>query len=249
MGCAGMTDIPTCAIFIPTQGSIRTELMMAMISWAQSDAWNMILAASDTKPTTDNRNRICAEFLKMERQPDVLMTVDADVFPRRCPAPLVRQMMEPDSPYDVIGLVCPTWRPDLSAANPIRWAVHNLDGENLVPANLNTGDALVEVDLIGSGAILMRRNVLEDPHMRAPFMDVFSGQGFRKRGHDYHFCYRAKRLGYRIWAAPAHICGHSRQIELLDVVRMQQLWEAERERYERVLEAPRMAEMPEWAAS
>lgn len=233
-----MDNRPTCAVIILTQGAMRAELALSTVSWARNDTWHMVLGVRESKPTSDNRNRICAEALRMEQHPDVLMMIDEDILPRRCPAPLVRQMAEPGSPYDVIGLLCPTWRPDRSTATPIRWAVHNVDQDGkLASVSFDTGEALVEVDRVGTGAILIRREVLEHPAMRAPFADAFDDDGFRSVGHDYHFCDRAKRAGFRIWVATAYVCGHARKIELLDVVRMQQTQTAA------------VGVMPEWAAS
>ena len=242
-----MPDRPGCMVAVLTQGTVRAEMMLTMVQWAQNGGWHMYLAATDTKPTTDNRNRICAGFLEMEQAPDVLLMIDEDIFVRRCPVPLVHDMMAPDSAYDVVGLMCPTWRPDRSASEPILWAAHNLDGETLVQNIDLNAQGLCEVDLVGSGAILIRRRVLEHPDMRAPFMDVFDADGLRKRGHDYEFCIRAKAAGFRVWLARDYVCGHSRQLEMLDVARMQHAWDNERAMYER--ELMREAVMPGEASS
>jgi len=140
---------------------------------------------------------------------------------------------------DVVGLLCPTWRPDLVREQPIRWAAFNADaGGTLVQDfDLNVKEPL-EVAMVGSGAILIRREVLEHPAMRAPFMDVWTEEGTRMRGHDYNFCLRARAAGFGVWLDRSYVCGHLRLTELLDVAA--------------ACVAPGVREadgVPEWAAS
>lgn len=61
------------------------------------------------------------------------------------------------------------------------------------------GNGVVEVDWVGSGGMLIHRDVIDAVEW-PPFVDVWEeGRGVRSEGHDVHFCTRAKAKGFRIF--------------------------------------------------
>jgi hypothetical protein len=61
------------------------------------------------------------------------------------------------------------------------------------------GDGVVEVDWVGSGGLLVHKDVL-DAIGWPPFLDVWQpGQGIRDMGHDINFCLRAKAKGFKTY--------------------------------------------------
>lgn len=229
---------------------MRIELAFHPMQWAKQAADSvdvMFDPDANTKPTSDNRNRTCSAFLRdAAKKPDVLLMIDDDVTPQRNPLTLVPMMCAEDSPYDVIGLPTPAWQPQIDPVNPLRWMVFdvNEDEETLVQdaAKLNA-PGMVQWDLVGSGAIMIHRRVLESHWMRAPFADKFNRDGHRVRGHDFNFSHRCRAAEFGVWASMDHRCGHSPRVELLDIARMMALQER---KAEPVYHA---AVMPDWAAS
>lgn len=60
------------------------------------------------------------------------------------------------------------------------------------------GEGVVEVDWVGSGGLLIHKDVI-DAIEWPPFLDVWEpGRGIRSEGHDVHFCRRAKAKGFRV---------------------------------------------------
>ena len=236
----------TVVLAILHQGFVRIELAVKPTQWATECADTIRLAIdadASSKPTSDNRNRVCSAFVASEEHPEVLLMVDADVIPLCNPLPLAVKMCAEGSPYDVIGLPTAAWQPQLYPNHPLRWMLWDLGPNNELfqdETKLNA-PGLVEWDLVGSGAIMIHRRVLEDPRMRAPFADKFNEDGWRTRGHDMHFSYRCKASGHRVWASGDHRCGHCPRIELVDIARTM----VPKDR-EPVYTA---AVMPSWAAS
>lgn len=76
------------------------------------------------------------------------------------------------------------------------------------------GDGVVEVDWVGTGGLLVHREVIDkmwQPNADAPFMDTWHQHaGIRKLGHDMNFCARAKALGYKILVDTSVVSGHGK---------------------------------------
>jgi predicted O-methyltransferase YrrM len=73
---------------------------------------------------------------------------------------------------------------------------------------------LVPVDVVGTGLICVRRNVIEA--IPAPFMDTFDAEGIRELGTDFAFCERARAKGFEVLTAPYRVCEHVKEQGLLD---------------------------------
>ena len=55
--------------------------------------------------------------------------------------------------------------------------------------------------------------------MQAPFLFLFDEDGVTVRGEDYHFCDRARALGFKIYCASGLLFGHVHAVDLLAVMR------------------------------
>lgn len=74
----------------------------------------------------------------------------------------------------------------------------NANGKEWTTAYAPLGEGVVEVDWVGSGGLLIHKDVI-DALGWPPFLDVWEeGHGMRSTGHDVHFCLRAKAKGFRI---------------------------------------------------
>jgi len=224
MGGGAMSEHPIVVVAPLNLGMIRPELAYAIAHWVLTggDRLRVLIDPdANSKPTSDNRNRTCSRFLAHPDKPEVLFMVDADIA-APSPIPYALKMCEQDSPYDIIGMLCPAWQPITYPDAPLRWMAFDLSPEGRLvqdKAKLNA-PGLLRWDLVGSGALLIHRRVLEDPSMAAPFADRFDGRGFRVSGHDFEFCRRAGMAGYKTWVAMDARCGHQVTVDLADVARL-----------------------------
>lgn len=87
-------------------------------------------------------------------------------------------------------------------------------------------DVVAEVDGAGMGMMLIKREVITDPRMRAGeaiagspipvFRHRYNDDGSLKIGEDLDFCRRAKANGYKIVASTRARCGHAKTINMID---------------------------------
>ena len=159
-------------------------------------------------PIVQNRNKIVKRFL--ETDADFLLMFDDDVVPLFNPAEGVFY------DKDVLGL--PTRR---RTGQRLEWVIYakHPDRENKYSSidldKVKTDADLLGVDAIGTGAILIKRRVLEK--VKAPFMDLFDGDGIRILGQDLNFCQRAVEAGFEIFCAPKMICDHVKEHGLVNM--------------------------------
>jgi hypothetical protein len=162
-------------------------------------------------PIYSNRNKIVKRFLKTDC--DFLMMQDSDVFPLgHNPAELVY------ANRDIIG--CPA--KVRSNSGTLDWVAYvwNDDAGGYVTVDMGRAPShaeLLEVDIVGTGLILIRRNVLEDPNMKAPFLVENDEDGVCDWGTDFAFCKRAKKFGYEVFTTPWRVCEHVKEMGFLDM--------------------------------
>jgi hypothetical protein len=206
-------------IAILNLGHIRASLLgwtLQLLPEAKEHGVELGFLTPTDRPVCQNRNKICSDF--MHHDADILMMIDEDMQPQKAPWDLCNAMMAGDG-HDIIAYMSPAWKPHLPS--PVYWVAARLDeNERFIQDFDFNGGGLMEMDAVGSGVMLIHRRVLEHPDMRAPFMDGWDDNGSRNLGHDYNFCIRAKRLGFRTWVATDHMAGHAREIELLDIAKL-----------------------------
>ena len=159
-------------------------------------------------PICSNRNAIVKRFLKTDC--DFLMMQDDDIVPLHNPAELVL------ADKDIIGSPAKV-RQDQRQLNWVAF-VKDETGKGYVPCDMSRcppGADIVPVDVVGTGLICIRRNVLEA--IPAPFLDTFDADGIRELGTDFAFCERAKAKGFEVFTTPYRICEHIKPQGFLDM--------------------------------
>lgn len=150
----------------------------------------------------EHRNVIVKAFL--ETNCDYLVMIDSDNPP---PKNLL-DLVELDK--DVIGLPTPI---NMSSQIPdIRW---NIFDENGITVKFQ-GQGLEEVNMIGSGVMIIKRKVLEE--VKYPFTTVRNEEDIRIVGTDAAFCKKCKEQGFKIWTHWDYCCGHYKDTNLLFLV-------------------------------
>lgn len=159
-------------------------------------------------PIYSNRNKIVKRFLQSDC--DFLMMQDDDILPFHNPAELVY------ADKDIIG--CPAKvRTEHGTLDWVAYVWHeDLGGYVTVSLSQASADVdLLRVDVVGTGLILIRRNVLES--IKSPFTVENDEDGVCSYGTDFAFCKRARAAGFEVFTTPHRICEHIKEVGLLDI--------------------------------
>lgn len=206
-----MTKKPKIYLAILNEGWLRCEHINTVLMIARTT--NVKLHFENPSitwgiPITNNRNKIRKRLL--ETDADFLLMFDDDVVPLYNPAEAV--FMD----KDVLGF--PTRR---RTGQRLEWVVYakhpTLENKySSIDLDKVRGDAdLLKVDAVGTGAILIKRKVLEK--IKRPFEDIFDDEGIRTLGQDLNFCKKVAEAGFEVFAAPKMICEHIKDHGLVNM--------------------------------
>jgi hypothetical protein len=187
-------------------GTIDANLAQWLEQHVRDQRFGIISDKSSSFPVMDNRSRIVQRMLQTDA--GFLLMIDEDTVPRSN----ILDLVEKD--LDVVGFPCPVWRPN--AKHPVVFNIATTREGKFV-SELSQTSGLIEVDGIGTGAMLIARRVLEHPETRGAFSDMFDGWGMRTIGGDFHFCAKVLDAGFKVWAAMDHMCSHYKRIDILKV--------------------------------
>ena len=155
---------------------------------------------SSMRGVGEHRNVIVKDFLKGDY--DYLLMIDSDNPPPTNILDLV------DLDKEVIGLPTPINMSYIKGMNDIYWNIFKND----YPTK-DAGKGLQEVEMVGSGVMLIRRDVLEK--IKNPFTTVRNEEDLRIVGTDAAFCKKCQSMGIKIWTHWDFKCKHFKQIDLL----------------------------------
>jgi hypothetical protein len=189
-------------IAVLNQGEIRTEISGWLNSLASFYPYPFFVDYACDKPISNNRNKIVKRFLASEY--DYLMMLDGDIIPPRNVLQLI------DFKKDVIGGLCFAYIGKAIIPLILKRDKKKLPGNAFIKYHAipeHKWEGLTECDAIGSGCIIMSREVLEKVHN--PFMNIYDEKtGERKEGLDIAFCRKARKLGYKIYCHTDYRCDH-----------------------------------------
>jgi len=157
------------------------------------------------KPATNNRNHDILDFLKTDCTH--YLVVDHDVLPDKNPFELIKE------DKDVIGLPA-----RVIQKGQLNWVVYNEDKDNppfYNPVDIRGKEGLLEVDVVGSGCLLVKREVFEK--LEAPFARSWNKDGTQAYGTDFMFCRKAKEAGFKIYCAVDYKCEHFKELGLNNI--------------------------------
>jgi len=192
---------------ILNEGTIRAELVQLIMYWQMKGDYDLTVAFPNDKPIEANRNRIVTNFMKTDCE--FLVQIDDDVVP----PPNYLDLILYDK--DVISGVCYAYRQD--ALVPLVLEKNIKDGlwKN---KDINAADGLIELDSMGTGAMIIHRRVFENPEMlKHPFESIWNEDGTRKKGLDLVFCEKAKTNGFRVWCHLGYKCSHIVSVDLMEI--------------------------------
>jgi len=192
-------------------GMLRREMSAQIIPAMQTTPGVKLVWENPNRtwsnPISSNRNLIVKRFL--ETDCDYLLMIDDDVVPHHNPCELVF------ADRDVIGV------PALvrSSGQVVVWTayIEHRDGNGYSAVDLDSFDDmfdLLNVAIVGSGCILMKRKVLENVKM--PFHSEFDEDGCQTHGTDFAFCRRAVKAGFEVYTTTHRRCEHFKKVGLSD---------------------------------
>lgn len=150
-------------------------------------------------PIYVNRRSVVKEFLKTNGTH--LLMIDHDVVPTKSPINL---------DLDVVGFPTP-----VCTNGQVRWNIYKKPFAHMEYGSIKKMEKSVEeVDVVGTGCIMIARRVLEEVNDFTPVLS----SGDVKYGTDFGFCQRVKERGFKIWVAWDYPCRHYKTIDLLEVI-------------------------------
>ena len=169
------------------------------------------LDLSWANPIASNRNEIVKRFLAFEPRQDFLMMLDDDVVPIEG-----NPFEYAHADKDVIGFPAKVRQ----LGRELNWVAYIKSPDEDAYCAVDFGKVddtvrLLRVDVVGTGAILINRRVLEA--VKSPFMYEFDEDGVAVVGQDFGFCRKAKAAGFGIYVAPHVWCEHFKEFGLLDI--------------------------------
>lgn len=187
-------------IALPTDGYIHHKVVGTLFASILNNTKHEInTVVSSMKGIGEHRNVLVKDFLKGDC--DYLVMVDADNPPPTNFLDLI------DLDKEVIGLPTPINMDYIQGLTNVCWNIFK-DG---LPVK-EKGDGLQEVEAVGSGVIIIRRDVLEK--IEHPFTTVRNADDLRIVGTDIAFCKRCRDKGIKIWTNWDYKCSHFKELDI-----------------------------------
>ena len=143
---------------------------------------------------------------------DFWISMDDDNPPQNNPLDLIQLDL------DLIGLPTPVWHNSTPGDRPYYLNALDSRGEDGYAPH-EPCDGLQEVDCIGSGCFVVKREVMMALQDQQPFMRQWRQDGLVERGGDFSFCEKVKAKGFKIWAHYDYLCHHFNEVDLLEVIK------------------------------
>lgn len=164
-------------------------------------------------PIFANRNILSKRFLDTDC--DFTLQIDDDIIPiNHNPAEMVF------ANKDVVGFPAKV-RQYGRSINWVAFVKHPTE-EGYAPVDFSSVDDtvdLLKVDVVGTGMIMVKRNVMETLWKKGggPFTLELDKFGVPDFGTDFAFCRRVKAAGFEVFTTPQRLCEHFKEFGLLDI--------------------------------
>ena len=171
--------------------------------------------AHKVDPVMAARNLICKKFLK-ETTADWLLMIDNDMRP---PTNLLDMLDDIPPEADIAVPIMHLWN-EVNKFPAICWRPKDIAINQVKMSEEETrkllGEKWIELEACGSGAMFVRRKVLET--LPYPwFARRFDEDGKCTHSEDTLFTEAASKAGFRIFGATQFVVGHWRTVDLADV--------------------------------
>jgi len=186
-------------IAIPTTGNVRTELAIFLLGLNRQN-YDVIVTFTVGGGIAHNRNSLVESFLKTDYE--WFLFIDSDIMP-----PLNVLDMTKNG-KDICSGICPQFRKDRIVSLILK---KYQDKYKFIKNDIK-GD-VIEIDGVGTGCLLIRRNVFEK--IEKPYFEfLFDEKGMNRLSEDLNFCRKAQEAGFKIWADKRMGLHHFKTIDL-----------------------------------
>lgn len=192
-------------IAVLNQGWVRPELSALLAELPEQRRYNLFISYPAFKPITQCRNKIVKKFLETDKKFDYLLMIDSDCIPPNNVLELA------DYQKDIIGGLCFAYMNKRVIPLVLK---ENSEGTYDM-ANVSLNEGVIECSGIGSGCMMIKREVLEN--IPFPFRNEYDTDGIKTKGLDINFCERARRKGYKVWCDTDMLVSHWTIQDLKDI--------------------------------
>lgn len=193
-------------IAVLNQHDIHDQLSERLLGYANQTDYEVCIVHSSLKPITQNRNKVVQDFLSKPEY-DYLVMFDSDNVP---PVDFLSLV---DFQLDIVGSLYFGYQKGMI----VPWCLERGKDGLFTIVDLKGKRGLIECDAVGTGAIVIKRSVLEDERLKFPFRNEYDADGIKLLGLDINFCKRAKEVGYKVYCHLDYISGHWVPVDLKDV--------------------------------
>lgn len=201
--------LPHVFVAIPSaRGFSCNELFTTILHWcADKTVLVTIEFYQYLQPIDNARNRAVEKFLEVGASH--LFFVDDDIVP---PHDCLRRLLRHKK--RIVAPVCFSMKEFGGAYYPYPVTTRGHGDEQ----EIHCGEGLDWVDNIGTGAVLLRREVVEKLKKDGPlFRFEYDKNGIVTLGEDYHFSRRARESGEDIWVDYSIHCKHYRKVDIREM--------------------------------
>lgn len=189
-------------------GWLHKHVHFAVIKILQDGRYRVRHDCPTHSPYVNNLHHCMKDFLNGGE--DFWLTIDTDNPPLGNPLDLIEYNC------DVVGFPTPVWHSEIKGDQPWYFNALDIQGEGYTPHKVCEG--IQEVDAVGSGCLLISRQVILKLKDQQPFMRTWNQDGTVDVGGDYSFCRKVKAAGFRIWTHYDYPCRHFNEIELIELI-------------------------------
>lgn len=170
----------------------------------------MIMYEPFSAPVDHARNNIVKRFLSTDCTH--LMMIDDDIVP---PVDALERLLFHNK--EIVAAACPMIGPDKKGNLTISYNAYAISDDK-VKTPLIDASGLIEVDAVGTGCIMIKRDVLENMYIVAPFLTRYNETtGIKEMGEDIYFCKLASNMMIDIYSDFGLKCKHIKQCNLLEL--------------------------------
>jgi len=212
-------EFPKIMIAIPTTGSLEYETLQSIMRLPGQ----YYIRFNNLRPLSNARNELVKTFLESEDNYEYIFFVDSDVLL----PPNTWKLLDDDK--DIISGLYPVWIHDdifpcmFWKSRPGYWKAFKKWENNKV----------VEVDAVGAGALLVKREVFESidyPWFRAGYyMEDCDRWNW---GEDMYFSELVKKNGYKIFVDTGVTCNHYAKVPLMNIINIMRATYVDEKRHE-----------------
>jgi len=210
-----MTD-KSIEIAIPSRSAtadINASLVKTLQSLERPDSlseYEVNVNFHHLQPVDANRNEMVKSFLE-KPDAEILIMIDSDIVP---PVDILK-MVEHDEP--VVSAVCTIKKGKVPSPTVMKEEGDSYRQVEIseVLEERDEDSGLLEVDGVGTGCLLIRRDVLEN--MQPPaFKFIQNEYGGLKLGEDFYFSRKCKENDINMYVDTTQICSHFKTVDLTE---------------------------------